>query len=835
MNEGVQYSVANAPHYAAVYRSGQSSFDVYSEPIVTRYSQVHWRSHHVKLPDDIVQRFGNQQQMMAVTGYEVDQVRRIELDDGSTGTEQSVPITWAYNHHYTLHLVNDRQARMVLQKTPLSELGLHHGASQHLAAEFYNDEDDHNDHNDDDSHHDTQDDDNDDETTTHVQYFSEANGGEMRGSYHGYPTGYAQIIQGPTSAWIIPMQIDTWHRQGQAHGEHKFVPGPLPRRSQINSTRDIMAAGYNTLIECPCSDRLAFVWHAGYALADDPNYHCQGPVVNATTCFAAVPNVVPSLHPYRYVNLHNDAQFPTGCSVQVDDQGHVQAVWNEKPKVGGGGGQPHNVPAPPPTTTTDNDHHWVGMALGVVNLTMTMDTIDDVVHLQLRGPADAWFGVGFGSNTMCLEMEADECPTGGPYAVIILGDGTVEERKLDHHGPGVVLTGSVTVVSNTVNDDTHTRTVQLVRSLTGPTDQHYTFAHTTSSIPLIMAKGCGPTFAQHCGHGPSRINLLPVNTPTALCATGIQGTIDGDVFASNRCSDFPKSDLLVQNNPTCHIETYMGGLSCCRDGKSLLDKDQPIPWPDQPLEYRLKFRFYYEEYQPATATSPASHQQLVRLYWTTEDHAGEYDIVKCPQGTPPSQCVQIITSRWKVRDMLHDCPMRDASRCTGTGSTDPAQTKGVQLVYAGPHCHAGTCLSMDLYNADTGRLLCHVEPTRGTGTGVYDEYGFLAIPPCLWGDAAEGLLEPELLSLDTTLLSIKRNNSTFPHTGEMASWQMRGVIVRRSEHDDDDDDDGNMDEDGNDGEIVIENKVAETSFETAPSQLRRGRPGPVSRMEEEGY
>ena len=40
-----------------------------------------------------------------------------------------------------------------------------------------------------------------------------------------------------------------------------------------------------------------------------------------------------------------------------------------------------------------------------------------------------------------------------------------------------------------------------------------------------------------------------------------------------------------------------------------------------------------------------------------------------------------------------------------------------------------------------------------------------------------GLIAPELLSLDTTLLSIKRNNNTIGHTGEMASWQMRGLVV----------------------------------------------------------
>jgi hypothetical protein len=224
----------------------------------------------------------------------------------------------------------------------------------------------------------------------------------------------------------------------------------------------------------------------------------------------------------------------------------------------------------------------------------------------------------------------------------------------------------------------------------------------------------------------------------------------------------------------------VGGLRCCRDGKSLLDADQPVPWPDQYLEYSLKFRFYFEEYVPARPAYVPSHQNLVRLYWTTEAFAGEYDVPQCLPGTPAADCIHVITSRWKVREMMHNCSLRTGDgSCTGTGSTDPNQTAGVKLIYAGPHCHAPTCLSMELYNADTGRLLCHMEPVRGQSVDLYNEHGFLAIPPCLWGDIAEGLLEPELLSLDTTLLSIKRNNNTLGHTGEMASWQMRGIVVPR--------------------------------------------------------
>lgn len=58
-------------------------------------------------------------------------------------------------------------------------------------------------------------------------------------------------------------------------------------------------------------------------------------------------------------------------------------------------------------------------------------------------------GIGFGTDSMCLRMEADECPSGEPYAIIVKGD-DVEERKLDYHGVGSVLDQSVVVRSNVV-------------------------------------------------------------------------------------------------------------------------------------------------------------------------------------------------------------------------------------------------------------------------------------------------------------------------------------------------------------------------------------------------
>ena len=51
---------------------------------------------------------------------------------------------------------------------------------------------------------------------------------------------------------------------------------------------------------------------------------------------------------------------------------------------------------------------------------------------------------------------------------------------------------------------------------------------------------------------------------------------------------------------------------------------------------------------------------------------------------------------------------------------------------------------MQLWNADTGKLICRQLPVYGTSHSLnssnwYDEAGYIAIPPCLFGPESEGL------------------------------------------------------------------------------------------------
>lgn len=183
-------------------------------------------------------------------------------------------------------------------------------------------------------------------------------------------------------------------------------------------------------------------------------------------------------------------------------------------------------------------------------------------------------------------------------------------------------------------------------------------------------------------------------------------------------------------------------------GWKLLDADQEIPWQDQPLEYYKKFRIYFQEY------NSSFHKQINRQDWgiaADGDHA-EYDVPQCAPGTPTAECTHTITGTWM--------PVS-------------ASSKDVHLVKAHFHCHAPTCLRVEMWNNDTGKLLCRQEPVYGGRNGTwldlpaYAEPGYIATPPCMWGSPEHGLEPPPLVS-GVNIRVVAVTNNTYGHHGEMA-------------------------------------------------------------------
>jgi hypothetical protein len=267
--------------------------------------------------------------------------------------------------------------------------------------------------------------------------------------------------------------------------------------------------------------------------------------------------------------------------------------------------------------------------------------------------------------------------------------------------------------------------------------------------------------------------MIPLNGASCICATksapfgSAKGSLQynsvknqsadvgtGTVSFGNRCGGDASQDLLDWKNPTCDVRSYVGGQTACHHMWSLLDADQEIPWADQPLEYHLKFRFWYQEYKPNRGDGQPSHQNVKRTTWGIASPV-EYDVPKCGTGVPG--CTQQEDGNW-----IHT--IRGSFKGNG------------KLVAAHFHCHAPTCLSMTMYDNATGEVICEERPIYG-GTGVipearYDEPGYILQPPCLWGDNPELGLEPPLDVNGRELYTIKTSNATYGHHGEMAWQQM---------------------------------------------------------------
>jgi hypothetical protein len=349
----------------------------------------------------------------------------------------------------------------------------------------------------------------------------------------------------------------------------------------------------------------------------------------------------------------------------------------------------------------------------------------------------------------------------------------VQERKLANHDPGKAIQPSVKLLSHTVIDGM--RTVVLQRTLKGLTPDHYTFSPAVATINFINALGATVELTQHKKRSASTLLLFHTDiTPSCLCTDGT-GSIDGIPYDGD-CKPEPWSDLLKENNPTCQASSYVAGLACCVHKSFLLDADQtPPPFID---EVYFKFRFYYQDYNPKV------HQALHHVEWALNgcDSGAEgpnpfgcrhieFDIVQ-GVGSSVGPDVQMLTSTFPASGMLESKCEPSWGQCMDGSKVGP---NGIKLMMAATHCHAPNCLGQDLINMDTGEVLCSGVPVQGRSENVFDEEGYIFVPPCTWGSAKEGLRQPPVLFMNTTLRMVAYYNSTYGHPGQMGIWQMKAA------------------------------------------------------------
>ena len=402
------------------------------------------------------------------------------------------------------------------------------------------------------------------------------------------------------------------------------------------------------------------------------------------------------------------------------------------------------------------------------------------VVITMTGPAERWIGAGFMAKLpVTLPGSRSGSAMDGTYAVVALGDGSVQERKLGHHTAGTPLARSVTVVSNTVKDGV--RTVVVSRPLQGASNNHFTFPKGADSLGLISAVGTSAQFGYHKSHASQKMYFVDVGAPTCVCdempplgSTESQGMIGTVAFTTN-CGPLPLGQMLSDPhwnnastaytdnkgiNPTCQIGAYRGGLHCCAGGTIITDGADAradLVAQNDTDEYQVMYRYYYEDGPAAGAKPPAATTDTYWTYWWTEYNNGEHDIPPCFA----EPCVYNITSSWTGADMLGANPAVDS-----------------ELIHVEGHCHIG-CLGMELYNMDdpaAPKLLCRTKIDYGTGDEPQNEMGYiLGNQPCLFGNPADGFPEPPVIKTTTKLMSIKYQNNTHARYGDMALWELRAA------------------------------------------------------------
>ena len=326
-------------------------FDAYSAPFETLYSQVWWAGLPPRpIPEHVVQEFAGGK-VMAVVGFECDQVIRTREGD------VSVPITVAYNHHFDGKLNNGKKSRLEKLSADdprIAEMARGHGVPHqpYVAVEHTPGVNG---------------------APTSLQ-LGGGNGGEYRKTFHGFPPGFAQLIESPTEMQITPMQIDTWHREQMTfNATHisPFVSGPVPRNAVSPTSGP--DAQYSGLLECPLTTRITKDIDAGYDVKGAGT--CTDEIQTAAECFSAVGKALGAVAKLAATHIVDDPTLPKGCSVAATNSTHVDISFNTASAAAACGA---------------NAKTHVGATDSLVKIAVEMDLAADLATITLTGPSNVW-------------------------------------------------------------------------------------------------------------------------------------------------------------------------------------------------------------------------------------------------------------------------------------------------------------------------------------------------------------------------------------------------------------------------------------------------------------
>ena len=189
----------------------------------------------------------------------------------------------------------------------------------------------------------------------------------------------------------------------------------------------------------------------------------------------------------------------------------------------------------------------------------------------------------------------------------------------------------------------------------------------------------------------------------------------------------------------------------------LTDLEQDSQIPQAVDTYFLKWRYYFQEYVPATPTKKASHLHLHHWVFLIDAIINDYEEDNAHYG---SKSIGKIQAKLTGKDIgLEDIPSNYST---------------ITWFVMTPHFHAPNAIREELWNSDTGTIICNASAKygsfeNGATTKHFNEANYIAIPPCLFGNQP-GMQFPFTITPDTNLTAIKYINNTFRHLGQMAQW-----------------------------------------------------------------
>jgi len=225
------------------------SFTVYSEPIKLRYGEVYNKKQGpMALPQNIVERYFDQRKAMAITGFDVDMVRK-----DAEGTESKVKLTDHYLHHYILAMGDNSTMNKIEQQAAKDKMfarmlhGCHGMTGSHVHSFLTGLSD-----------------------SPDLVYFGSAAGAEYRHNLQRYQAPFRRLIRKP-HVWAPTFHV-------------------------INTNKPLRNTSlpYSPLLECPCTPQRKIDVKHGKIDGKDPD-----PPIKCSPEFQKTGN--PSCHLATYV------------------------------------------------------------------------------------------------------------------------------------------------------------------------------------------------------------------------------------------------------------------------------------------------------------------------------------------------------------------------------------------------------------------------------------------------------------------------------------------------------------------------------------------------------